>query len=72
MDSNYSKLLHLATKCRQYQNQFYREKRKDALPKAIHYEKKLDEIIKAIKELEKIKTSNAGRQANIFDQGGSK
>lgn len=70
MNSNYEKLRKLTWQMRKYQNQFYREKRKDALPKALNYEAKVDELLRAMDQLEEAQQNKAGTQGNIFDQGG--
>jgi hypothetical protein len=69
-DSNHKELRRLVEKMRQYQREFFRWKSKEAQARAIQYEKKVDELLWAMKELDSKQAANAGQQLSLLGDDG--
>jgi hypothetical protein len=65
-DSNHRELRRLVEKMRHYQREYFRWKSKEAQARAIQYEKKVDELLWAMKDLDSKQATNAGQQLSLL------
>lgn len=65
-DSNYKELRRLTEKMLQYDNDYFRTKSKESHARWLQYKQKVQELLWAMKQLDALKESSAGKQLSLL------